>query len=186
MTIEGSQVHRAAMSKMTEWFDKSVMQHVIRSSYVEFQIGALLGQEWEHVGRDWGGWDFQRGDTRLEVKHSAARQSWNPAGKSSRASFDIAPRTGYYDGAIWRAEPGRLGHLYVFAWHGVVDDACDQRDESQWTYFVVKTSALPDQKTIALSRLDSYAKAVAAAELRAEANRVADEIGFGAKRWVIS
>ena len=154
MEREGSEVHRAAMAAMTAWLDVPVMQNVIRSAYVEFQIGVLLGDEWDHVGKDWGGWDFERDGVRLEIKQSAARQTWNLKGGASKPSFDIAPRTGYFDGLNWVDEPGRHADIYVFAWHDVVDESCDQRDERQWRYFVASKSKLPPgRKTIAWSSL---------------------------------
>lgn len=62
-------------------------------------IGVLLGDDWTYVGADWGGWDFESADYhRLEIKQSAAKQSWAQAGPS-RGVFDIAPRSGRYEGA---------------------------------------------------------------------------------------
>ena len=174
MEREGSEVHRAATAAMTAWFDQRVMQNVIRSTYVEFQIGVLLGDGWDHVGKDWGGWDFERDGVRLEIKQSAARQTWNPNGEASKPSFDIAPRTGYFDGLNWVDEPGRHAHIYVFAWHDVVDASYDQRDERQWKYLVAPRPLLPEgQKTITWSSLQRLVEdgPCGADELRQLVNR---------------
>ena len=55
---------------------------------------------------------------RLEVKQSAALQTWMAQGKCSTPSFGIAAKTGYSsNGADWRQAPGRHADIYVFALH---------------------------------------------------------------------
>ena len=137
----------------------------------------LLGPLWRATGADWGGWDFESDDgVRLEVKQSAAKQSWSQP-KSSRGSFDIAPRTGRYDGTVWVPGAGRAAHIYVMAWHGRADDGCDQRDEAQWEYYAVTTRSLPAaQKSIGLAPLQRLAVPVAAHELERRVDEVVAEL----------
>jgi hypothetical protein len=100
-------------------FAKRIMQNQIRPLYVEAMIEQVLEPDWVYVGADWGGWDFEGpSGIRLEVKQSAALQSWSAGrGITTRAVFDIAPRTGFYgkDGVEWTKAPGRQAQVYVFA-----------------------------------------------------------------------
>jgi hypothetical protein len=106
---------------------------------------------------DWAGWDIE-GDKglRIEVKQSAARQTWTElpglSGRPCAGAFDIAARTGYFadGGSRWVAEVARHAHVYILAWHPIEDlAAADQRDPQQWLFFVIPSAELPaDQKTI--------------------------------------
>jgi hypothetical protein len=126
------------------------------------------------VGADWAAWDLERDDgVRLEVKQSAATQTWEQA-RPSIATFDIRARTGRFEGATWFAEPGRAADLYVFAWHGRWGENVDQRDERQWEYFVVPTVRLPDAKTIRLGRLRAMCAASTSLTLRRDVDAACD------------
>jgi hypothetical protein len=154
-------------------FDQPVMSNLARPLYVERLVLAALGPSWTHVGADWAGWDLEdvRG-TRIEVKQSAARQTWTDGptslGSPTRPVFDIASRTGYYTdgGSRWAAGVARPADLYVFAWHPVFDvQLVDHRDPRQWQFFVVLESNLPLQKTLGLKSLQALARLSAYAEL---------------------
>ena len=79
---------------------------------------------------------------------------------TTRGSFDIAPRTGYWSdgGSKWVEQPGRPADIYIFAWHPVTEEqTADHRDPDQWEFYVVPEAELPPrQKTIALSRLSKH------------------------------
>jgi hypothetical protein len=146
-------------------FDVPIIQNQYRSAFVEAMIAPYLATVgWRYVGDGWNGWDFehQSGD-RLELKQSAAQQTWStPDGARTRGAFDIAARSGYFDqvGSRWNAEPGRLAHLYVLAWYGSYGPEADHRDSRQWGFYVVPTSQLPEnQRTISLSRLKKIVSA---------------------------
>lgn len=173
-------VHDVILGRLLAMFSGPVMQNSLRSMYVEEQVGVLLGSRWRSVGADWAGWDFESLDgVRLEVKQSAAKQSWSQS-RASRGSFDIAPRTGRYDGAVWVPGEGRAADIYLLAWHGRADEHCDQRDEAQWEYYLVAARSLPArQKTIALSRVQQLANPVAATEVAAQAERLAADLPAG-------
>ena len=157
-------------------FDVNVMGNQYRSHYVERLIAIGLGDGFKLVSDDWGGWDIEYGsDARIEVKQSAALQKWTAnlsrAEKPAAGAFDIAPRKGYWinGGATWVAAPGRHADLYIFAWHPIADfDAADHRDPTQWRFFVVPTSELPqDQKTISRTVVERRWRAVGFDKLRA-------------------
>ncbi len=52
-------VHDETMKLLLAGLDRPVIQNAVRSMYVEYQVAVLLGEEWQLVGTDWGGWDFQ-------------------------------------------------------------------------------------------------------------------------------
>ncbi|MBK8545700.1 MAG: hypothetical protein IPL62_20575 [Caulobacteraceae bacterium] len=69
----------------------------------------------------------------------------------SKASFDIAPRTGeYVDGAAWVDGVGRNADIYVFAYHPVADPTADHREPTQWQFYVVLENTYPHKDTGAL------------------------------------
>ncbi len=145
-------------------FDRPLIQNQYRSVFVEAMVEPYLAHGgWRYVGDNWAGWDFEHEiGTRLELKQSAAWQTWSTERTASQArktaspgTFDIASRIGWFDaaGAVWTKEAGRPAHVYIFAWNGLTGSAADHRNPDQWEFFVVPATALPAQKTLRLSRL---------------------------------
>jgi hypothetical protein len=81
-------------------YGKPLIENSYRGLIVEIMIGEALGADWRHCSGDWRGWDFEHVEgCRLEVKQSAARQTWAAPAKLSPPSFDT-PRA---DGSLrWR------------------------------------------------------------------------------------
>ncbi|MGH7103448.1 MAG: hypothetical protein ACREFJ_13735 [Acetobacteraceae bacterium] len=164
-------MNEIALRLAARLFDRPLIQNQYRSAFVEVMIEPYLAREgWRHVGDNWAGWDFQheRG-MRLELKQSAAWQTWDPikraaasvrSAKGGPGRFDIATRAGWFDaaGAVWTKQVGRPAQIYVFAWHGLIGDAADHRNPDQWQFFILPGTALPPQKTLGLSRLRSIAE----------------------------
>jgi hypothetical protein len=150
-------------------FNKPLVTNVFRSVLVEAIVAAAL-PDWDWCSSDYASWDFQHRDrTRLEVKQSAARQTWF-TGRASSASWDVAPRTGYWKptasgGPKWVPRPGRCAHIYVLAHHPVVNRKADHRDARQWLFYVVATSALPKTKSLSQAGAAMLADAVTFEEL---------------------
>jgi hypothetical protein len=136
-------------------YGNPLIENSYRGLVAEIIVGEALGADWCHCSTDWRGWDFQHLATgcRLEVKQSAARQTWPAPKKPSNPGFDIGERAGYYDGAIWIPQIGRLAHIYVFAYHPIRDDSADHRDPRQWQFYVQPTARLPTAKRISLTRI---------------------------------
>jgi len=133
MTIPTADDIRAKASFMA--YGKSLIENSYRGLVVEVIIGEALGPDWRHCSADWSGWDFEHATgCRLEVKQSAARQTWPAPKKPKLPSFDIGERTGYYKGADWIRQAGRLAHVYVFAFHPLRDGSADHRDPGQWQW----------------------------------------------------
>lgn len=165
-------------------FGGPLLQNTYRGVFVEHLIAAALGNSWRLAGADWLSWDIESDDgLRLEVKNSAAKQSWHEDGAApSPATFDIASRTGRWEGTQWVATPGRAADLYVFARHPVFDESADHTSPTQWRFYVVTTSKLPDQKKISLRPLENLARSVGIEELADEVEAVAVKVRTAAAR----
>lgn len=153
---------------MKRLYTGPLLQNDARGAYVEEMIALALEPEWFFASSDWSGWDFDNGDkVRIQVKQSAARQSW--AGNPYAGQFSIKAVTGYWeDGTRWVPCPGRAADLYVFAWHPVADERADHTDPSQWRFYLSLERQLSEgQKTIAPSTLERLTTRIGYEELRA-------------------
>ncbi len=134
-------------------FGGDIIQNNYRSEVVEEIISIALPKGWCHCAYDWASWDFEHQDGfHLEVKQSAAKQTWQAARKSS-PRFDIAKRKGFWNGSDWQEsiKEKRFANAYVFAWHSIIDESCNHFDVQQWEFFVVDERMLPDTKSIGLN-----------------------------------
>jgi hypothetical protein len=165
-----------------DFFNKAIMSNLARPHFVERMIAITLEPEWRLTSADWAGWDLQCGGCKVEVKQSAALQTWSDrmsrCGGKQVGRFDIRERAGHWaDGITWNAETGRQADIYIFAWHGGTDlAAADQRLASQWEFFVIPECNLPNQKTIGLARIRRMTDAVRLDALRGELEKAAREI----------
>jgi hypothetical protein len=136
-------------------FGRPLIVNNLRALVVEMIVASALEPSWAWRAGNWAGWYFEHEDeARLEVKQSAARQTWEASAKGRTAPrFDIKPRTGHYKGAEWNTSGGKVrqAHLYVLAYHGIEDDTADHRDSLQWSFYVVPAERLPASASIALS-----------------------------------
>jgi hypothetical protein len=149
----------AAASQLA--FGKKVVQNDLRALVVEVIVHYGLKPDWRHCSEDWNGWDFEHKDgTRLEVKQSAAQQTWAAPRSKPSLRFDIRERSGYWESGItWISRPGRYAQIYIFAYHGISGETADHRDSSQWRFHVVRTSRLPATRTIGLSTIAALSPA---------------------------
>jgi hypothetical protein len=148
-------------------FDQPLIENSYRSAFIEAMIEPYLApHRWRYVGDGWGGWDFQRTDgSRLEVKQSAAHQTWSEKLHNipTRGSFDIAARKESYSegGSKHDKVPGRNAETYLFAWNPIYGPDADHRNPDQWEFYVVPATLLPEgQRTIALSKIKRLAAPV--------------------------
>jgi hypothetical protein len=168
-------MNEIALRLAAKLFDQRLIQNQFRSAYIEAMIGPYLEPDgWRYVGDGWSGWDFERGahpKDRLEVKQSAAHQTWSDARNiQTRGAFDIRARKGYFfeGGTKFAGIPGRCAGVYVFAWNPIFGANTDHRDPNQWEFYVVSASALPEnQRTISLSKIKRLADPVKIGELAA-------------------
>ena len=148
---------RRILDALIERFDRPVITNHLRGIYVECLVADLLkdsGREVSPLLGDWWRWDIKFEGAKIEIKQSAARQTWHNDDRRTKAPrFDIK-------GTL--PNNGRHADIYVFAWH----DGDDQRCSDQWEFFVVPSSGLPrHQKTIGLSVLRRLAPTVKASGL---------------------
>lgn len=148
-------------------FGGPLISNIYRGLVAEIIVGAALGPEWQFYSGDWRGWDFEHAEgCCLEVKQSAARQTWTGSRAASKPIFDIRARKGYFEGADWVvSDPRRFADIYVFAYHPVMDATADHCDPLQWRFHVIPTNRLPAGKTISLARLALLANDIRWTEL---------------------
>jgi hypothetical protein len=170
---------RAANALTAAIFARPIMSNIFRGLYAQYLVAEILGHPWRTTDT-WEAWDVSHpSGTKLEVKQSAARQDWHASEippKESAVRFDIRARDGFWEGqGIWRSDPGRKADLYVFAWHdgtNLLDT--NHRDASQWWFYVCRSDALPNQKTISLGVLRKLAHEVRSDDLRDLVQRLAN------------
>jgi hypothetical protein len=156
-------------------FGGPLIQNNFRALLVEHIVLTGLGAGWKHVG-GWGSWDLEHhSGFRVEVKQSAARQSWvlSEGSKPSPPRFDIAIRKMIWSEATGTVQAtGRAADCFVFAWHPIVDQSCDHREPRQWQFFVVPTEQLPGDKSISLKSLQRIAEDISVSELQLALQRL--------------
>lgn len=77
-----------------------------------------------------------------------------------------------------RQVSGRQASIYVFAWHGIVDQTADHRDVTQWEFYVLAERDLPNQHSIGLMPLRNLSRSLNADALsgRVESIRLEEEL----------
>ena len=165
MQLSNEDIVELTQQTLARRYQSPILENVYRGDYVECLIAHALGSDWKLTwlsGWGWAAWDIEHeSGARLEVKQSAARQTWdqNPVAPRRFARFDIAPRSVYWnrDGSerLDFPEPLRLADIYVFAWHPERElDRADHREPDQWQFFVVSEPRLPrSQQTIGIAGL---------------------------------
>ncbi|NGM47709.1 hypothetical protein G5B31_19430 [Rhodobacter sp. SGA-6-6] len=161
-------LHQRILESLVRQYDAPLIQNNLRGFYVELMVAALLGDGWRHNGSDWGAYDLEHvSGTKIEVKQSAARQTWSgPETVARQPIFSIRTPKIEWVGTVPTPRSARIADAYVFAWHGEHGLAADHRDISQWSFFVVPTHSLPDQRTISLNPLRALAAPVGADHLK--------------------
>ena len=112
----------------------------------------------------------------IEVKSAAYVQAWHRRdSKPSAISFGIVPDSAYRDS---RAD------AYVFCVLGERGVYPDPMDLAQWKFYVFMSAVLPDQKTIALGKLQDLVGQGKGSEAGYDGLRKAVEEAF--KRYIPS
>ena len=136
-------------------FGHRLITNVHRGLIVEAIVRQALPPSWTWCSHDYAPWDFEHEcGLRLEVRQSAARQSWHQdAPQRSRPSFDIGKRDGRHgsDGRV--LERRRWADVYVLAYHPVSSAEADHRLAEQWEFHVIATADLPDHHSIGLAHV---------------------------------
>ncbi|KKS23923.1 MAG: hypothetical protein UU82_C0016G0005 [Candidatus Nomurabacteria bacterium GW2011_GWC2_41_8] len=147
-------------------YNQKIMDNRERGSYAEAMVWQALfitDPAWEWVAAGWHPWDFQKGNgikrIRIQLKQSAAKQLWTPRGKVIHAfSTQIKNKPSYFERDHSKEpieERGRFCELFIFAWHGIYDETCNQRDSSQWLFYVIPEKSLGSKNSVRLIDLES-------------------------------
>jgi len=175
---------------MARLFGSPIVRNSIRGELVEEIVALALEPDWEHCSGDWGSCDLRHRTSplRIQVKQSAARQSWHRAEPAARTPrFSIAHKIGRWEGGDkWVPEPGRNAEIFLFAWHPRTDEGADHRDADQWLFFVVPESRLPPTKSISLTGLLALAEPVPFAGLAAAVRIVVHHLESEMERIPVS
>ena len=156
-------------------FGAPLLRNSIRGELVEEMVAVALEPEWALCADDWGACDLMQteGPLRIQVKQSAARQSWHgDHSPPPRPRFSIAHKTGRYEGPTWLAGRSRNADLFIFAWHPRTDPAAGHRDPNQWQFHILPETALRPQASISLTALARLTPAVPFADLRSAVARL--------------
>ena len=150
-------------------FGSRLVTNIHRGLVVEAIVSTVLCPEWAWCSEDYYRFDFRHPcGLGLEVKQSAACQSWETKGPSI-AKWDVSARKGYYEGDLYIAQPGRNAQVYILAWHPITDRLiADHRDPAQWKFFVIAANALPVVKSLGMAGANSLAAPVGIANLSVE------------------
>lgn len=146
-----------------------IVNNVLRGMLIESIVALELEPEWKWTGGSYGGWDFEHANgLRLEIKQSAAQQSWQlgPNSKKSPPKFDIALRKHRGAGGQFVEDDKRAAQLYLFAYHPVEGEDADHREPDQWEFYLCPEKTLPRQKSIRLSKIRSLCQKIEISKLR--------------------
>jgi hypothetical protein len=147
-----------------------VIENQLRGALVEELCAVALGDDWNITSEDWAAYDLEGPDgTRIQVKQSAALQTW---GVAKTAQFSIARKTGRWEGADWINQPGHQADLYMLFWHPIKDETADHWDPDQWCVYVIPTDELPNQKSISLSQVERRWNSVRLEDLQGVVARI--------------
>lgn len=144
--------HQLVTQRLVERvFNQRLIINVDRGQYVECLIELALSElrpPWS-LTDTWAAWDLEQqaeNGARIEIKQSAALQTWDTPNAGRAREFNIAPP--------------RPADLYVMAWHDETDpNIADHRLPEQWRFYVVPEHRLPPgQKSITLRPLSRLAE----------------------------
>ena len=162
--MDYDEIHDRTLCRLVKSvYNQCLINNAERGAYVEHMIALALEELQWRLTWPWASWDLQHPDgARIEVKQSAARQTWHKRPKSrplplpSRGWLGVnKPGKGYYleDGTWKPTRRQRHADIYVFAWHPVKDLRnadrrlrADHRRPDQWKFFVVAEESLPKPK----------------------------------------
>jgi hypothetical protein len=150
-----------------------LIENIWRGAWMEAMIALALPDSWRRTVNS-AGWDFEHpGGAKLEIKQSAARQSWPQAAPYHSTFSIVASQHHFADGKVV-VESGRKANIYLFAHHPAWEDA-NHRGPEQWQFYVVPTTALQEgAKSISIDRLRKLADPIGIGGLAEEITRLAN------------
>lgn len=136
-----------------EWAYGDLLSNTNRGVLAEYIVATALGIH-DTTRVEWDRYDLVIGDIGVEVKSAAYVQTWKQA-QLSKIVFGVRPAMGWDSRTDTSATIAqRCADVYVFCLLETKDrDAINPLDVAQWTFYVLPTSKLPEQKTIQLAPL---------------------------------
>lgn len=124
------------------WSGSCLMDNTARGMLAEFLVAAACGLHTK-PRVEWESYDLcTSGGTKIEVKSTAAVQSWKQAAPSP-LEFDIAKRRRWdYERGVWSPTADRWADLYVFC----VLDGTDPLNVEAWQFYVLSRDVLDQQR----------------------------------------
>ena len=171
----------ATLRDIRAWCLADLRTNTVRPMLAEFLVAQALGAA-ARPRIEWDSYDVVTAEgIRVEVKSSAYLQAWAQARPSSISFGGLNGRTwdavaGYSSSATYNAD------VYVFALVSARDHASyNALDPAQWMFWVLPCRTVEEtgQKSLALSRVKSPARAPVSYGGLAEAVRVAADPGEG-------
>ena len=100
MKRSSNEIHQSVVRVLSERYAPPLIDNSDRGKYVEAMVAEILGAEWELTSKmsghsAWSMWDIEHRTTgkKIEVKQSAACQTWLPSDKgSAKKSIATNPR----------------------------------------------------------------------------------------------
>jgi hypothetical protein len=143
-----------------QWAGSDLLSNTFRGWVAEFIVACDLGIA-SGLRRDWEGSDLLASDgARIEVKSSGYIQAWKQK-RLSTPSFSIRAAHAWDPEAdTFSQDKARHSDAYVFCLHHHKDKAtADPLDLTQWTFYVVATSAINarygNRKSVNLADLEA-------------------------------
>ncbi|WP_189361787.1 hypothetical protein [Algibacter mikhailovii] len=145
------------LSEFWSWNQSNLIENRTRGILAEFIVKKALEIDSENR-IEWDNFDLiTKKSKKLEIKSAAYIQSWEQK-KYSEIKFGIAPTVGTKDNPNYDGIKRRWTDFYVFCLLKNKDQkTLNPLDLSQWTFFVLETKILneqkPEQKTIGINSL---------------------------------
>ena len=158
------------------WGYSDILSNANRAVFAEFIVGVAL--DVVHKPRtEWDAADLRYRGFLIEVKASAYLQSW-PQKTPSVIRFDISKKRSWHaDTNTYDTDRVRSARCYVFCIYPEKDPAkCNIVDITAWRFYVISTeridSALVDQKSVGLARIEQLTQSIEYSQLRGDVDRV--------------
>jgi hypothetical protein len=156
-----------ALVDFWRWSASDLVSNATRGVLAEYIVARALGvDDPDEVRTEWDAYDLvSPSGIKVEVKSTAFIQSWGQTGPSR-------PRFSIRESRPWDADTGRMAtdlgraaDVYVFALlHHRDQDTLDPMDLDQWSFYVVSTKSLKEQKrgqkSISLPALERIAESM--------------------------
>ncbi len=148
----------------------------------EFLVAKALGLTKPYNKSSWTPYDISYHEKRIEVKETAYFHSFDEPGEVSlRRGFDIHKSNSDAGGTGHEKRYERQNDLYVFCLlNGTTPEDAYPLEVSHWEFYVVPTAVINqecgDQKSVSLSRVQTFASPITYRELREEIEKAIDEM----------